>query len=253
METTCGLRDLPDVPASKPKAHRGAIQVYEALRDDILWLRMAPGTALDEVALANRFEISRTPIREALMLLAGDSLVVLLPNRTSIVPPLSLHNMGEYMDMYLLLSRAVMRGLILNFHAVDRDALQSRLACLLELLEQAPGESALRADLALRRWLGDLARNTFQNRYYRQILDAGIRSKILHFFPNSTPADLAAMRIAWQCLVDAILRHDATAADQIVTQMILAENEIILRSLHPKFGHELALSPPPSVKEPPLA
>ena len=253
MKTTCSLRDLPEVPASKPKPHRGAIQVYEALRDDILWLRMAPGTALDEVALANRFEISRTPIREALMLLAGDSLVVLLPNRTSIVPPLSLHNMGEYMDMYLLLSRAVIRGLILNFHAVDRDALQSRLAELLELLERAPGEPALRADLALRHWLGDLARNTFQNRYYRQILDAGIRSKILHFFPNSTPADLAAMRLTWQCLVDAILRHDATAADRIVTQMILAENEIILRSLHPKFGHELTLSSPASVKEPPNA
>ena len=241
MDSTKRLQDLPEIPATRPKAQRGAIQVYEALRDDILWLRIAPGTAIDEVALAARFEISRTPVREALMLLAGDSLVVFLPNRTSIVPPLSLHNMGEYLDMYLLLSRAVVRGVVLAADGVDRALLQSCLDDLLFHLETAPGEAALRLELALRHLLGDLASNTFQNRFYRQILDAGIRSKILHFFPNARPADLAAIRSSWQLLIDAILRRDADTADRITTQMLLAENEIILRSLHPKFGHDLAL------------
>ena len=241
MDSTKRLQDLPEIPATRPKAQRGAIQVYEALRDDILWLRIAPGTAIDEVALAARFEISRTPVREALMLLAGDSLVVFLPNRTSIVPPLSLHNMGEYLDMYLLLSRAVVRGVVLAADGVDRALLQSCLDDLLFHLETAPGEAALRLELALRHLLGDLANNTFQNRFYRQILDAGIRSKILHFFPNARPADLAAIRLSWQLLIDAILRRDADTADRITTQMLLAENEIILRSLHPKFGHDLAL------------
>ena len=256
MDSTKRLQDLPEIPATRPKAQRGAIQVYEALRDDILWLRIAPGTAIDEVALAARFEISRTPVREALMLLAGDSLVVFLPNRTSIVPPLSLHNMGEYLDMYLLLSRAVVRGVVLAADGVDRALLQSCLDDLLFHLETAPGETApgetapgetapgeaaLRSELALRHLLGDLASNTFQNRFYRQILDAGIRSKILHFFPNARPADLAAIRLSWQLLIDAILRRDADTADRITTQMLLAENEIILRSLHPKFGHDLAL------------
>ncbi len=250
METTSTLGDLPEIPATRPKPQRGAIQVYDTLRDDILWLRIAPGSAIDEVALARRFEISRTPIREALMLLAGDSLVVFLPNRTSIVPPLSLHNMGEYMDMYLLLSRAVVRGMILKFHPKNGVELKSRLTDLIDHLESEPGEPALRAELALRHHLGDLASNTFQNRFYRQILDMGIRSKILHFFPNSKPADLAAMRLSWQLLVDAILRSDATAADQIVTDMLLAENEVILRSLHPKFGADLALTSHNSAKEP---
>jgi DNA-binding GntR family transcriptional regulator len=230
--------EVPETSGPKPKTQRGAIQVYETLREDILWLRIAPGTAIDEVALAARFEISRTPIREALMLLAGDNLLVFLPNRSSIVPPLSLHNMGEYMDMYLLLSRAVVRGAATAGHS---PALQARLDDLLYHLETAPGEPALRAELALRHLLGDLASNAFQNRFYRQILDMGIRSKILHFFPNSKPADLAAMRLSWQLLIDAITRHDAPGADQIMTGLLLAENEIILRSLHPKFGHDLAI------------
>ena len=60
------------------------------------------------------------------MLLAGDGLVVFLPNRTSLVLPLSLHNMGEYMDMYLLLSRAVIRGAIQNFCAISKGELHTK-------------------------------------------------------------------------------------------------------------------------------
>ena len=242
MGMTTRPEDVPGASASGERLKRGAIQVYEALREDILWLRIAPGTAIDEVALATRFDISRTPVREALMLLAGDSLVVFLPNRTSIVPPLSLHNMGEYMDMYLLLSRAVVQGVILNFKSKDVAGLQDRLADLLVHLEVSPGEPALRAELVLRHLLGDLAANTFQNRFYRQILDMGIRSKILHFFPNANAADLGAIRESWQWLIDAVLRRDGAGADRIVTAMLLAENEIILRSLHPKFGHDLAMN-----------
>jgi len=237
------LADLPEIPATRPRPQRGAIHVYETLRDDILWLRIAPGTPIDEVALAARFEISRTPVREALMLLAGDNLVVFLPNRSSIVPPLSLHNMGEYMDMYLLLSRAVVQGAILQFRPGDGPGIRGRLADLLDHLETSPGEPALRAELALRHLLGDVASNTFQNRFYRQILDMGIRSKILHFFPNAEPADLAAIRLSWQLLVDAVLRRDAKCADAVITRMLLAESEIILRTVHPKFGHNLTLSP----------
>lgn len=235
--------------ADNPRPQRGAIQVYQALRDDILWLRIAPGSAIDEMALAARFEISRTPIREALMLLAAEQLVVFLPNRSSIVPPLSLHNMGEYMDMYLLLSRAVVQGAIGGLKEADRPEIEARLAALVDRLEEGAGEPALRAELALRHLLGDLAGNSFQNRFYRQILDMGIRSKILHFFPNSGRSDLAAFRENWRALIDAILHRQAEVSDKIITRMLLAENDIILRSLQPRAGHKLSLKPNPESKE----
>ncbi len=46
-------------------------RVRESLADDILSGRLESGTRLDEVGLARRFEVSRTPVREALRELAA--------------------------------------------------------------------------------------------------------------------------------------------------------------------------------------
>lgn len=49
--------------------------VYERLRHDIIAGELAPGTALVELPLAERYGISRTPVREALRRLEHDGLV----------------------------------------------------------------------------------------------------------------------------------------------------------------------------------
>jgi DNA-binding GntR family transcriptional regulator len=242
MPGVAKLITFPDSSGTKPRSPRGAIQIYETLRADILWLRLEPGAAIDEVTLAKRFDVSRTPIREALMLLAGDGLVVFLPNRTTIVLPLSLHNLGEYLDMYLLLSRAVVRGAVLNDSADREIPLRAALAEVLLRLETAPGTKALEADLALRHLMGEMAKNMYQAKYHRETLDAGIRTKVLHLYPNSYTDDLRFMQDCWRKLIDAILHKDADAADRIVTQLILAEGKIILRPLAPRYGHTFDLN-----------
>ncbi len=45
------------------------------LADEIVRGSLAPGAALDETTLARRFEVSRTPVREAIRLLAASGLV----------------------------------------------------------------------------------------------------------------------------------------------------------------------------------
>ncbi len=56
--------------------HVDADVIYDALRSDILTGRLSPGTPAREVALAERFGVSRTPVREALLLLEHDRLLV---------------------------------------------------------------------------------------------------------------------------------------------------------------------------------
>ena len=55
--------------------------VTERLRDMIVEGELGQGERIDERALCTRFEVSRTPLREALKVLASEGLVELLPNR----------------------------------------------------------------------------------------------------------------------------------------------------------------------------
>lgn len=55
------------------------------LADDIVNGSLAPGTPLDEVTIARRFGVSRTPVREAIRLLSSSGLVEVRPHRAALV------------------------------------------------------------------------------------------------------------------------------------------------------------------------
>jgi len=61
------------------KKGSGVKLVYDVLRDEIIDLSLAPGSPIDENQLAERFSMSRTPIREALVRLLGGGLVTTPP------------------------------------------------------------------------------------------------------------------------------------------------------------------------------
>jgi DNA-binding GntR family transcriptional regulator len=65
------------------------VKMSDRLREQIEELiatgQLAPGSALDEVALAERFGVSRTPVREALIQLAAEGLVQSRPRRGAVV------------------------------------------------------------------------------------------------------------------------------------------------------------------------
>lgn len=74
----------------------GVKLVYDLLRDEILDLVLPPGSPIDEVQLAERFGMSRTPIREALVRLAGEGLVETLPNRSTMVANIDFLNLHRF-------------------------------------------------------------------------------------------------------------------------------------------------------------
>jgi DNA-binding GntR family transcriptional regulator len=59
------------------------------LEDDIEHGRLSPGDRLDEQTLATRFEVSRTPAREALLQLAAAGIVRLVPRQGAVVSSVS--------------------------------------------------------------------------------------------------------------------------------------------------------------------
>lgn len=87
-------------------------ELLVALRDHIVEGNLADGARIPERLLCQQFGISRTPLREALKVLASEGLIDLLPNRGARVRPLRPQDICELFD--------VMGGL---------EALAGRLAC----------------------------------------------------------------------------------------------------------------------------
>lgn len=70
-------------------------ELLERLRQMIVDGALAPGAKIPEKELCERFGVSRTPLREALKVLANESLVTLTPNRGAMVSDLTLDDLDE--------------------------------------------------------------------------------------------------------------------------------------------------------------
>ncbi|MCL4853817.1 MAG: GntR family transcriptional regulator [Bryobacterales bacterium] len=83
-------------------------QVAQAIRDAIRDGVYAPGSPLGEVELAERFGVSRGPVREALVELEKECLVRSFPNRGSFVAELSENEFAEILRLRALLEPVAM-------------------------------------------------------------------------------------------------------------------------------------------------
>ncbi|MCG8537928.1 MAG: GntR family transcriptional regulator [Pseudomonadales bacterium] len=109
-----------------------SINVTEILREQLLRGDFPPNTRLQETALAERMQVSRTPIRESLRVLSKDGLLDYAPNRGYSVRPFSLDDIVAAFRV-----RSVLEGLGCRLIAERgmSDELQYRLQSVLALGE----------------------------------------------------------------------------------------------------------------------
>ena len=90
----------------RTRVRRGATTpdvIADSLREEILRGDVAPGQALRQEELAERFGVSRLPVRDALLRLEAQGLVHVYPNRGAFVISLSADEVREIFEMRLLL------------------------------------------------------------------------------------------------------------------------------------------------------
>lgn len=74
-------------------------QVAQRLRQRIVEGQLAPGAKLGERELSEQLQVSRTPLREAIRMLAAEGLVELLPNRGAVVLQLSERDVSDTFEV----------------------------------------------------------------------------------------------------------------------------------------------------------
>jgi DNA-binding GntR family transcriptional regulator len=178
------MRTKSKIINMEQKAHP-AVNTPERIRglieQDIAAGVLAPGVALDENALAARFEVSRTPVREALLMLAARKLVTIVPRAGTFVykpGPAELIALLEYLgELEGVAARlaaqrmsAAQREQLAALHqeaaalaqAGDQPQYEAANASLHELIIQGSGNAIVREEIDdARRRLANFRRHVF--------------------------------------------------------------------------------------------
>jgi DNA-binding GntR family transcriptional regulator len=142
-------------------------QVAERLRARIYAHELAPGAWIDEQHLADEFGISRTPMREALKVLAAEGLVVLRPRRGCYVAELSESDLDEIFPVLALLEGRAAEEATRRLTSADFSRLEKIHADLEHHAAANDADRFFEANQAFHNALQELA----DNRWLSQLID----------------------------------------------------------------------------------
>jgi DNA-binding GntR family transcriptional regulator len=208
------MTDADVTSGPERKRGSGAKIVYDALRDEILDLVLPPGTAIDEVELAERLGVSRTPLREALVRLAGEGLIVTLPNRSSMVSQIDFLNMHTYFDALVLMYRVTAQLAAKHHRPEDLKivrGLQSEFAAAVEA-QDALAMISTNADFHLA--IAEAGRNPYFTGLFKRLLDEGRRILRLYYqsYSDRLPSRFVEEHDA---MIAAIAARDSGLAERL--------------------------------------
>ena len=195
-----------------------AARVASTLRDRIAGGDIAPGERIVELEVARELGVSRSPVREALLKLAEEGLVTILPYRGAIVAPLDRERLGELVEFRLALERFALERLVERRDATVFAVLRRRVATLREALGAGDRRRIVDEDLALHRALVSAAGNALLSRTYDGLL-AQIR---LYIDVTSARYERAEdLADEHEALLDAMTRGDVAAARTLLDAHIV--------------------------------
>ncbi len=198
------------------KRGSGVQFVYETLRDEIIDLALTPGSPIDEAKLSERFSMSRTPIREALVRLTSEGLVTTLPNRASIVAPIDFLNLHTFFDAMTLMYRVTSR--LAAEYRTDQD-LEYIRACQTEFSEAADKNDVLimiTKNADLHNAIAQAGRNPYYESLTRRLLNEGQRIMRPYYssFGDRLPDRYASEH---DDIIAAIAAQDIAEADRLAS------------------------------------
>lgn len=209
------------LPGSVPSLQKetGSARVYTQLRNDILRVAIAPGSPLDEVGLSERFGLSRSPVREALVRLSSEGLVQILPNRSTIVTPIDVQGIPEFLDSLDLLQRVTTRLAALYRTEADLEAIIAGQFAYEEAarisIETSDSLPMIEKNHDFHMAIARACRNRYFMGFYRRLLDEGRRMLHFHFEFQVLDPDISPQKMAsgHSDMVRAIKNRDADAAE----------------------------------------
>jgi len=201
-----------------------ARQVTRALRQAIVTMQLAPGEMLSEQDLAQRFGVSRSPVREALIKLSEAGLVRVLPQRGTQVVKISKAAVEDGRFIRVAVESAVVREAALRARPMMIAELNASLSRQRRAQRSASTEEFLALDEEFHRLLAETAGRPSA---WRMIEDIKPQMDRVRFLDMAKALPRHAVLAQHMVIVEAIKAKDPVAAEQAMYEH-LSE---ILRSL----------------------
>jgi DNA-binding GntR family transcriptional regulator len=89
--------------------------VYQTLKEQILHLKLPPGSAISEIDTAAHYEMSRTPVRDAFKMLENEGLLEIRPHIGTFVSLIDLNTISDILYTREVLEQAVLKDLATSY------------------------------------------------------------------------------------------------------------------------------------------
>jgi len=200
------------------------MQTYGLLREEILSLQLAPGEPVDESTLAERFGVSRSPIREALIRLESDGLIRMTPNKGTLVAPLHLEDFPQYVDALDTIQRTVTHLAALQRTKEDLSLLTEKNEAFKAAIAEHDVVAMIDNNHAFHTAIGKAAKNRYLAHTYKRLLDEGRRIHRLYFrsYDDSPPRRRVSNH---DKIISAIRNRDAELAEKLAHEHTLQLSE----------------------------
>ena len=189
--------------------------VYEKIRADILACVLAPGARVFENDLAKRYNVCKSPVRDALLRLQEQGLIEVLPRKGYLIRPISIGDAHDLYEMRLLLEKSCIR------RACD-NASDEGLASLDRFRSVENGDLAhwVTYNRDFHRRIAELSGNGRMAKMAEEVIDQFDR---LTFVGVSNPPTAAASEkfVAEHCeIIDALQARDRSKATSLINKHI---------------------------------
>jgi DNA-binding GntR family transcriptional regulator len=201
--------------SSKPRVRgQGARTVYDTLRQAILELSLEPGSPLDEASLSERFDMSRTPIREALVRLVAEGLAKTLPNRNTVVATIDFEQLPVYFEALTLMYRVTTRAAAVHRNEEHLVAIREHARRYAASVAEYDALGMIQTNRDFHMAIAEGGGNPYFNTLFARLLDEGRR--ILRLYYRSFDDKLPRRYVdEHEDILRAVEARDAEQADRL--------------------------------------
>ncbi|MDX2495723.1 MAG: GntR family transcriptional regulator [Desulfuromusa sp.] len=226
---------------SKPIEHHQTLRekILETIREAILKGDLKPGEKVAEPELAERFGISRTPIREAFRQLESEGFLTVIPRKGAVVAALSERDVQEYYAV-----KSILEGYAAELAAQNLTEKElAKLESINDRLKQLAKDGDVKMFYKIHHEFHDTFLKAADNsKLYDLIKQLGMKFSRLRMASLSVDGRMAISVAEHEKLLDAFHRHDGKAAEALVKKTAAIGGNVLLESMAHERGEPTSKS-----------